>query len=92
MLVLHVRADTQTGRTFELTDTIPEKYLNQSWVFFLDELDKGSTQLIIRTRNDYNRSLGNALVNRVFMEPISLVMDGKMLLGIKQRPEAAAER
>ena len=91
-LVLHVRADTQTGRTFELTGTMPEKYLNISWVFFLDELDDGITRLIVRSRSDYNPSLGNALVNRVFMEPISLVMDRKMLLGIKRRAEAAAER
>ena len=91
-LVLHVRADTQTGRTFELTDTMPEKYLNWSWVFFLDELDEGTTRLISRSRNDYNPSLGNALIYRVFMEPISFVMSRKMLLGIKRRAEAAAER
>ena len=91
-LVLHVRADTQTGRTFELTDTMPEKYLNGSWVFFLDELDDGATRLICRSRSDYNPSLVNALVNRVFTEPISFVMSRKMLLGIKRRVEAAAER
>jgi len=91
-LVLHVRANTQTGRTFELTDTMPEKYLNISWVFFLDELDEGTTRLISRWRGDYNPSLGNALIYRVFTEQISFVMDRKMLLGIKQRVEAAAER
>ena len=89
-LVLHVRANTQTGRTFELTDTMPEKYLNISWVFFLDELDEGTTRLISRWRGDYNQSLGNALIYRVFTEPISFVMDRKMLLGIKQRVETAA--
>ncbi|MGB3458526.1 MAG: hypothetical protein WBB08_04380 [Halobacteriota archaeon] len=91
-LVLHVRANTETGRTFELTDTMPEKYLDLSWVFFLDELDEGTTRLISRWRGDYNPSLGNALIYRVFTEPISLVMDRKMLLGIKERAEAAAER
>jgi len=87
-LVLQIRVDTQTGNTFELTDTMPDKYLNQSWVFFLDELDEGTTRLISRSRNDWNRSLGNALVFGVF-GPVSLVMDRKMLLGIKQRAEAA---
>jgi hypothetical protein len=91
-LVLHVRANTQTGRTFEVTDTMPEKYLDLSWVFFLDELDEGTTRLISRWRGDYNPSLGNALIYRVFTEPISFVMDRKMLLGIKERAEAAAER
>ena len=87
-LVLQIRVDTQTGNTFELTDTMPGKYLNQSWVFFLGELDGGTTRLISRSRNDWNRSLGNALVFGIF-GPISLVMDQKMLLGIKQRVEAA---
>jgi len=90
-LVLHVRANTQTGNTFDLTDTIPEKYLNMSWVFFLDELDEGTTRLISRWRGDYNPSLGNALIYRVFTEPISFVMDRKMLLGIKERAEAVKE-
>jgi hypothetical protein len=89
-LVLHVRANTQTGRTFELTDTMPEKYLNISWVFFLDELDEGTTRLICRSRGDYNPSLGNALIYRVLTEPISFVMSRKMLLGIKRRVETAA--
>jgi hypothetical protein len=87
-LVLQIRVDTQTGNTFELTDTIPGKYLNQSWVFFLVEVDGGTTRLISRSRNDWNRSLTNALVFGI-VGPISLVMDRKMLLGIKQRVEAA---
>jgi hypothetical protein len=91
-LVLHIRADTQTGRTFELTDTMPEKYLNMSWVFFLDEPDEGTTRLISRWRSDY-RGMGNTLgCGPLFVEPIGFVMSRKMLRGIKQRAEAAAER
>jgi len=71
---------------------MPEKYLNWNWVFFLDELDEGTTRLICRWRGDYNPSLGNALIYRVFTEPISFVMDRKMLLGIKERAEVASER
>jgi len=89
-LVLHVRANTQTGNTFDLTDTMPERYLNLSWVFFLAELDEGTTQLISRGRGDYNQSLVNALIYLVLTEPITFVMDRKMLLGIKRRAEAAA--
>ena len=91
VLVLHERVDRQTGSTFELTDTMPDKYLNQSWVLFLDELDDGTTRLISRSRNDWSRGLGNAVVFSIF-GPISLVMDRKMLLGIKQRAETAAKR
>ena len=90
-LVLQIRVNTRTGKTFGLTDVMPEKYLNQSWVFFLDELNEGTTRLISRSRNDWSRSLGNALVFGI-VAPISLVMDRKMLLGIKQRAEAGAER
>ena len=89
-LVLNVRANTQTGNSFELTDTMPEKYLNLSWVFFLDELDEGTTRLISRWRGDYNQSLVNALIYLVLTEPITFVMDRKMLLGIKRRAETAA--
>jgi len=88
-LVLQIRVDTQTGNTFELADTAPEKYQNSSWVFFLDGLDDGTTRLISRSRNDWNRSLTNALVFGIF-GPISMVMDRGMLLGIKKRAEATA--
>jgi len=71
-LVLLLRDKTQVG----------------SWVFFLEELDEWTTRLVSRSRNDWNRSLTNALVFGIF-GPISLVMDRKMLLGIKQRAEAA---
>jgi len=61
-LVFQIRVNTGTGKTFGRTDVMPEKYLNQSWVFFLDELNEGTTRLISRSRNDWSRSLGNALV------------------------------
>ncbi len=91
VLVLQSKADTETGNNFELTGTMPKKYLNFSWVFFFDELDEGTTRLISRSRNDWNRSFKNTLVFGVF-GPIAFVMDRKMLLGIKQRAESAAGR
>ena len=90
-LVLQIRVDTQTKKAFDLSDTMPDEYLNQSWVFFLEDLDQGTTRLISRSRNDWNQSLANTLVFGVF-GPISLVMDRKMLLGIKQRVESTAGR
>ena len=61
-LILQIRADTQTGAFFELSDPLPDQYLNQSWVFFLDQLDEGTTRLISRSRNDYTPSRTNKLV------------------------------
>lgn len=85
-LVLLIREDTKTGKTFELSDKLPETYQNMSWLFFLDEHDDGTTRLISRSRNDWNQSLGNTLFFGIF-GPITLEMDRKMLLGIKKRVE-----
>ena len=87
-LVLLIREDTKTGKTFELSDKLPETYQNMSWLFFLDEHDDGTTRLISRSRNDWNKSLGNTLFFGIF-GPITLEMDRKMLLGIKQRVETS---
>ncbi|UCB42420.1 MAG: hypothetical protein JSV77_08120 [Dehalococcoidales bacterium] len=90
-LVLLLRADMQTGNTFDLTGKIPEKYQNSSWVLFLDERDDGTTRLVSRSRNDWNDSLGNTIFFGIFGN-FTLEMDRKMLLGIKERVEAAATR
>jgi len=91
MLVLLERVDTQSGKTFKLTRKMPEKYLNQSWVLFLEKIDRSTTRLISRSRNDWNNSLVNTVVFGIF-GPITLVMDRKMLLGIKKRAEASVRR
>jgi len=90
-LVLQIREDTQTGKTIELSDTMPDKYMNQSWLLFLDERDDGTTRLISRSRNDWNDSLGNTLFFSIF-GTFTLEMDRKMLLEIKERAEAAITR
>ena len=90
-LVLQIREDTQTRKTSELSDTMPDKYMNQSWVFFLNERDDGTTRLISHSRNDWNQSLGNRLFFSIF-GAITVTMDRKMLLGIKERAEARLTR
>lgn len=91
-LVLHTSTDMSTWRPFDPTDTMPDKYLNSSWAWFLDEVDERTTRLIVRIQQDYNPSLLNALMMRGLIEPGSFVMERKTLLGIKQRAEAAAEQ
>ncbi len=63
---------------------------NWAWIFALRP-DADSTRLISRNRIA-TRALPPAgrLFYRLFMEPGSLVMERKMLLGIKQRAERAA--
>lgn len=60
------------------------------WVFFLKPIDEKTTRLILRTRLDYKPNLGNVLMWRVFTDPITFVMERKMLQGIKVRVEEAA--
>ena len=91
-LVLHSTVNMSTWQSFDLTDPMPDKYLDSSWVWLLDEVDERTTRLIVRTRQDYNPGLLNALMIRGVVEPGGSVMERKTLLGIKQRAEAATGR
>lgn len=85
-LVLLQKADMSANKTLELDDKLPEKYVNMSWLFFLDERPDGTTRLISRSRNDWNDSLGNTIFYGIF-GPLTIEMDRKMLRGIKERAE-----
>lgn len=87
-LLLLMRVDSQTGKSFSLSGKKPQKYQNQSWLLYLDEYKKGATRLISRSRNDWDDCLGNTIFYGLF-GPLSIEMDRKMLKGIKQRSEAA---
>jgi len=86
VLVLLIRVDAPAGGSFEPGHKAPRTYQNQSWVLFLEETGEGTTRLISRSRNDYAGGLANTLLYG-FFGPVSLVMDRKMLMGIKQRAE-----
>ena len=85
-LILLQKADTATAKNQEICDDLPEKYVNMSWLFYLDERDDGTTRLISRSRNDWNNSLGNTIFYGIFGVP-TMEMDRKMLKGIKERAE-----
>jgi hypothetical protein len=63
---------------------------NESWIFYLEPIDENSTRLIIRSRRKYEPTLANFVIWQVITEPAHFIMERKMLLGIKQRAEAAA--
>ena len=63
-----------------------------SWAFVLEPIDDRTTRLIVRSRGDYPPSPANFVIWRILTEPLHFVMERKMLLGIKQRTEAAAMR
>ena len=60
------------------------------WAFVLEPIDDRTTRLIVRSRGDYPPSPANFVIWRILTEPLHFVMERKMLLGIKQRAEAAA--
>jgi hypothetical protein len=60
---------------------------NWTWTFVLEQRD-GSTRLI--SRNRFGLPTLRARIGMLAMEPASLVMERKMLLGIKQRAEKLA--
>jgi hypothetical protein len=65
-----------------------------NWIWGFDlESENGSTRLISRNRiSTPNASPVRRAVNAMLMEPGSLIMERKMLLGIKQRAEKLADQ
>jgi hypothetical protein len=60
-----------------------------TWSFILEPIDKYSSRLIIRFRQQYEPTFANVVGWRVFTDPITFVMERKMLQGIKARAEAS---
>jgi hypothetical protein len=59
-----------------------------TWAFVLEPIDDNSTRLIVRWRQDYEPSIGNTIGWRLVTDPITFVMERKLLQGIKARVEA----
>jgi hypothetical protein len=57
------------------------------WIFALSP-QRGGTRLVSRNRITPDASIARRIVTRVVMEPGSLIMERKMLIGIKERAEA----
>jgi len=88
VIVLH--GDTRQGPPSDLVR--PGDFVATTWTLFIEPVDERTTRLIERFHSDYNSTLMNAFFNRVILEPGSFIMERKMLLGIKQRAERAAEQ
>jgi hypothetical protein len=63
-----------------------------TWTFVLRELGDGATRLIVRMRSDFKPTPLGVLANKYALEPVHFAMERKMVLGIKDRAEQAAER
>ena len=86
-IVLH--ADTRIGGSPIPASKKSGDYFATTWAFFLEDQGGGATRLVARFKSDYNETLANRLMyGSLLVEPMSCVMQRKMLLGIKQRVEA----
>ena len=88
-LVFLTRVDIRTKSYFELDDGLPEHYVNSSWTFFLESPETETTRLLVRSRLDYSPNLVNDIAWRVFTDPISFIMERKMLLTLKRIAETS---
>jgi hypothetical protein len=89
-IALHVKTASLASNEKKFAEATPQKYFSSSWLFFVDKVEDLTTRLISRWRADYDSSLASRLsYGPCLVEPIGFAMDRKMLLGIKQRGEAA---
>jgi hypothetical protein len=85
---LHSCMDMRTMEVVEpKEDSIPEKFMNIGWGFYLQETGENQTRFLSRWLTDYNPALINKIAVNLFLEPVGFVMGRKMLIGTKQRAE-----
>jgi hypothetical protein len=58
-----------------------------TWAFVLEEVDEGTTRLILRERSGYKPRMREVIFHYLFMERQHFIMERRMLLGIKERAE-----
>jgi hypothetical protein len=82
-------ARVDPGRAIVLREQPPQQPWDAVWSFHVIPLGPGRCRLISRSRSALPR--GAARLATWAMEPVTLVMTRKMLLGIKQRAERPAQ-
>jgi hypothetical protein len=87
-IVLH--GDTRLRSVPVPASSAKGAYFATTWEFYLVPHGDSTTRLIARFRSDYNDKFANTMMyGPPLVEPISCVMQRKMLLGIQQRAEIA---
>lgn len=87
-------AEIEPGRALVLrtpgdpATNVAAGFPDASWAFVLEQLENGTTRLIVRWRADYKRGDAMAaLWNHYGVEPVHFLMEQRMLRGIKERAE-----
>jgi hypothetical protein len=86
-LVLQSTLDSDKWESVSSEGPLPETYLRSSWVWFLDEVDKETTRLIVRVRSDHSPGIVNLLSTRLPNALGRLLMQPRTLRVLKQRAE-----
>lgn len=61
-----------------------------TWAFIIESIEHNSTRLLVRWRQGYEPTLGNIFMWRFVTDPITFVMERKLLQGIKVRAESVS--
>lgn len=85
-----LRYNVENYETIDPSEPLPPKYHDGTWLFYLEEIPEGGTRLITRVTHIWNQSKMNTFLFGL-MGIIEVVMDRKMLKGIRKRAEAAAK-
>lgn len=87
-LVLRAIRDIESKEPPEPTDP---GYFNWSWAFVVEPNGIGQSRLLIRLRADTTQSPPFSVVGPAVWEPLHLLMERKMLRGIRDRVERSAK-
>ena len=86
-LILQSILDTAKWESVSSDDPFPEKYLQSSWVWFLEEIDEKTTRLIVRVRSDHSPGIFSILSTRFPNALGRLLMQPRTLRVLKQHAE-----
>lgn len=86
-LVLYSAREISTGKEFKINGPKPTKmYVECSWAFILEPIDKTSTRLVLRTRANIGPDQGSQFNRFLFIQG-DTARQRSMLDGIKERAE-----
>jgi hypothetical protein len=85
--ILGGRIDTQTADILPIDQAGSPDHMAATWAFMVYPKDENSTRLITRFRLAGKSGLLTWIAYRFIFEPVTFIMERKMLLGIRQRAE-----
>jgi hypothetical protein len=84
-----LRYNMENYETLDPSEPLPPKYHDGTWLFYLEATLEGGTRLITRVTHVWNQSKMNRFLFGL-MGIIEMVMNRKMLKGIRKRAEKAS--